>query len=213
MVTLKVGTADTEHSFLVHKKLLCTQIPYFQQIFAREGDEPRLTSLFPEELKETFDLLLRWLYTGKVQKMEYVENQPGTPTWKPRKLYALAHKLRLPSLQDQIMDVIHDFQSAHQAMFRVSAVRRIYESTPAGCALRKFGAITVACLLVYHGENRESNGNIYAAMMEIEDLGRDVVACLRNRMSRTLLEKPWATSKCEFHSHARNALCTQNASD
>lgn len=54
--------------FFVHKKLLCARIPYFHKMFAWGGVKTHKNSaVMPEDSPESFDVLLSWLYSGKLR--------------------------------------------------------------------------------------------------------------------------------------------------
>jgi hypothetical protein len=66
IVTLKVG--ENEDEFVVHKKLLCSRIPYFDKMFQDPWQESVASiATFPEDTPESFDLLITWLYTNTIR--------------------------------------------------------------------------------------------------------------------------------------------------
>jgi hypothetical protein len=67
VVELKVGSANPR-VFKVHKTLLCKQIPYFAKMFNgpwKEASEN--VGVFPEDSVEAFEILLEWLYNGRLR--------------------------------------------------------------------------------------------------------------------------------------------------
>jgi hypothetical protein len=69
MVTLKVG--EEEKAFAVHKKLLCEKIPYFEKMFCGPWVEAsKNLATFPDDKVEAFDVLVGWLYSGKLRSTE-----------------------------------------------------------------------------------------------------------------------------------------------
>lgn len=68
LVEIQVGKGDKMKSFSVHKKLLCERISFFQKMFAWGGTETKdNVARLPEDQPQSFDVLLSWLYSGKLR--------------------------------------------------------------------------------------------------------------------------------------------------
>lgn len=68
IVDLVVGTGSGKRLFRVHKKLLCSRMPYFDKMFNgpwKESSES--TALFPDDNTNAFEALLGWIYNGDVK--------------------------------------------------------------------------------------------------------------------------------------------------
>lgn len=67
-MNLYVGSQGFERLFTVHRKLLCTRVPYFNRMFGKTLKEASMgKATFPEDDAEAFDLLICWLYTGNIK--------------------------------------------------------------------------------------------------------------------------------------------------
>lgn len=68
IIQILVGPEENAKLFTVHKKLLLETIPAYEPTLAKALKESQDgTACFPEEHVGEFDLLLSWLYTGKLR--------------------------------------------------------------------------------------------------------------------------------------------------
>jgi hypothetical protein len=78
MVDLYVGSEKTH--FHAHKDLLCKKIPYFNKMF--KGGFKKCSDgvgTFPKDSAESFDILLKWVYSRTLQTLNHTED-PQTRT-------------------------------------------------------------------------------------------------------------------------------------
>lgn len=55
-----------KHKFIVHSAKLCSRIDYFRKMFLGGFQEATTsTATFPEDDKDSFDVLLKWGYSGQ----------------------------------------------------------------------------------------------------------------------------------------------------
>ncbi|KAH7348891.1 hypothetical protein BKA65DRAFT_594638 [Rhexocercosporidium sp. MPI-PUGE-AT-0058] len=131
-----------EKRFLVHKKVLCNRIPYFDKMFNGKFVETTdLRAMFPEDRVEAFDLLLSGVYQEtciNFSGQKESSSGPNVYDWSLVSYYNLAGKLCLPDLQDQIMDAYIAQSSARHTMPSTDLIREVYTRTEAGSGLRKY---------------------------------------------------------------------------
>lgn len=112
MVELFFGLG--KHKFIAHEELICNKVPYFEKMFKNGFTEAQQASAtFPEYNVEAPDQRLRWICQGTLKDLVAVGIPSGgiSPSRNCIPLYARFEMLRLPELQDRVMDA---FSSMHQ---------------------------------------------------------------------------------------------------
>lgn len=115
MVTLYVGEEGKTSKFLIHKKLLCTKVPYFEAMFGgsfKEAEEG--VGHLPEDSHVAIELLLEWLYRGFLSPMIPEEGadrlanralaRKAVGKW--TEVFYLAEKYCIESLMDESLALI-----------------------------------------------------------------------------------------------------------
>ncbi|TGO48339.1 hypothetical protein BCON_0243g00110 [Botryotinia convoluta] len=106
MVDLIVGPEKAV--FRVNKSLLCNQIPYFDKMF-NGGFKEATDGLasFPEDFPEAFDILIQWIYSGRLRWFDIGTAAAGA-SWDFLKFYCLAEKICLTQLADLALDIYRE---------------------------------------------------------------------------------------------------------
>ncbi|KAK0711924.1 hypothetical protein B0H67DRAFT_492035 [Lasiosphaeris hirsuta] len=141
VVTLLIGTGDTETILTAHQGLL-TQSTFFAEACAEFSDDgsPQQVDL-PNEDIDAVGCFLEFLYTGdyfpkKVPGQRTLEKDPSIPDvdltgdqlLKHAKVYTLAEKFGLTHLKDLASSKIHCVNST--AKGEIAYARYVYEYTP-----------------------------------------------------------------------------------
>ncbi|KAK3357974.1 hypothetical protein B0T25DRAFT_540671 [Lasiosphaeria hispida] len=141
MVTLLIGSGDTETILTAHQGLL-TQSTYFAEAHAKFSDNgsPRQVEL-PNEDIDAVGCFLEFLYTGdyfpkKLPGQRQLEKDPSIPEidltgdqlLKHAKVYTLAEKFGLTQLKNLASSKIHCVNST--AKGEIAYARYVYENTP-----------------------------------------------------------------------------------
>lgn len=107
MVDIHVGQGEAARDFRIHKKLLCSKVPYFDKMFNGGFKEAVQNSVtLPEDNPESFDILQCWVYTGVLRPLEttFNENRTSwTSSWDVGYMYNLSDRLCLLSLRDRVL--------------------------------------------------------------------------------------------------------------
>jgi hypothetical protein len=200
MVNLYVGPQKDQ--FHVHKEILCKKIPYFEKMFKggfKEATEDQAT--FPEDLAESFDLLLGWVYHNSIRPpvTSRVEGTTNTSvqSWSATNFYVLAEKLCLPGLQDQIVNEYMDCMSQENIVPGVVRIRSIYSTTPAGNPFRKFAARSFHWTV-------DPSSKLDNTFWPTADLAEDILTLLRTGVKAS---DPRKLPRCEFHCHGKDEPC------
>jgi len=210
MVNIYVGDPekDQEDHFTVHKKLLCTKIPYFGKMFKGNFQEAATnTARFPEDSPKTFDLLLGWVYNGYLPPMTSTPDNDAEslhiPSWDALKLFALAEKFCISELMDITMDMYRKNDEENGTLPMFGAMEMAYEITDVGSALQKYMAMSCAYVLV--NEDSWKVQDIWTLLKEDPGLNLDVMAIIRE--NRGIIGDPSLLPNCDFHSHLKDIPC------
>jgi BTB/POZ domain len=210
-VDIYVG--KNQKHFRVHKKILCEKIKYFDDMF-NKGFEEAQTSVaqLPEDDETSFDVLLGWLYTGSLRRLE--NKGTGGPkkwNWAPSSMFILVDKLCLAILMNEVMDQwMLDF-ATRGILPLTSSISQIYQTTRKGSGARKFAINTVFYIL--HEERAKQSFTIWKTeeilklMQDNEELGLDVLELMRAHSPGTHVLDPRRLPPCEYHLHEGNAPC------
>ena len=71
IVNIEVGTEDNKALFTIHRKVLCSKIPFFDKMFNGGFEEAKTQcATLPEDDPSGFHLLVGWVYTGSIEAFE-----------------------------------------------------------------------------------------------------------------------------------------------
>lgn len=143
MIDINVDKGQNKTHFRVHKAILCAKVPYFDRMLNskfREEEENRID--IPEDDAEVFDLLMLWVYTGKLPALIPVPDQTYTCTlnFDALAFYALADKMCLDNLMDEVASAYIERNRAARSLPAVDYLDYIYEILLEHTALRKYAA-------------------------------------------------------------------------
>ncbi|KAF7900303.1 uncharacterized protein EAF01_007605 [Botrytis porri] len=212
MVDLIAGPGEA--LFRVHKSFICNKISYFDKMFNGGFKEAKENSArFPEDIPESFDILIEWVYSGHIRFYE-VEVSARPESWNFLCFYALAEKLGLTQLEDRALDVYRQSCKAKNATFSMDWATRAYQITPQGSALRRY-AIQV---LVWRFHTQEDlgfnlNDHFIKAMQSDSDIFTDFMLALLKHVKVAIPTDPRVTdpripaTKCEYHNHTKDEDC------
>lgn len=140
VITVLVG--HSEDDYTVHKDLICAQSPFFRAacngnfVEAAEG-----TVRLPDDEPETFELLLQWLYMGRVGDPKATKPL----SWhESAYLYVIAEKLQISELKNAVVDSWIT-KSAETCEIPIGVVAYVYCNTPDSSHLRRLLVDMVAC--------------------------------------------------------------------
>ncbi|TGO60642.1 hypothetical protein BOTNAR_0142g00130 [Botryotinia narcissicola] len=126
MVDLFVGS--DKKLIRVHKGILCRKIPYFDKMFNGPWVESASNSAtFPDDTFESFDMLIGWVYSGRLSQLSHQEDyERFTRGW--RRLYLICEKLCLSRLMDELLDNLRDAQRVIISCITWIVLKRCTES-------------------------------------------------------------------------------------
>ncbi len=207
IVMLNVG--PEKKVYAVHKLLLRKKIDYFDKMFSSDWKESSTnTASFPEDNVASFDLLIEWVYNGKVRPLKFLrQSESFLYCWRPILFWQLAEKFCIPKLQDQIMNAWITLDATTKGVHSPEITRQAYEVTPAGSAPRRY----VLHSMVWNVVTRpESSIHPTSQFQELLSSLPELLADFLSAVHDTAKNPPKSARKlplCDFHVHERSAVC------
>lgn len=211
MVELIVGPEKT--LFRVHKSFICSKIDYFDKMFNggfREASENSAT--FPEDDPVSFDILIEWVYTGRLRQLKLVD---GTTrfNWLPSQLYQLCEKLRIPEMMDGVMDALRRCHRDNNILMGVDDIKMSCSTSQEGSGYRLYALHTLLYVFRKPGAAYKGSWPSYKIQRIISseaDLGKAFLVALRDQVGdRQVLIDPRFGDSCVYHSHKLGEKCIQ----
>ena len=142
LVSIEVGTPPI--FFNVHKGLLCEHCPYLGLEFLC-GDT---TTFLSDESPEAFDMVLLWVYEGKVLSALHDEVDDMTLI----DTFALAHKFEMEQLKNNVTTALTNFYTYNWVT--VEGLSRLIQKDLGQSKLRKYLTQKLANDISTHGYPR-----------------------------------------------------------
>jgi hypothetical protein len=211
MIELIVG--PEEKLFRVHKNILCENIPYFDKMFNsnfKEGQE--LKASFPEDTSESFDVLLGWVYFGKIRRISS-KDEPKTVLWNAFNVYSLGDKLCIEEFMDSVIDVYITWLATNGLLLGPEQISDGFDETPVGSPFQRFLSHMLHYTITTYRSLNLSRLFSISDMDEVLGSNHELRLALLTRImsqrSGVPVETPIRSKKCNFHHHTEKEPCTQ----
>ncbi|QSZ31405.1 hypothetical protein DSL72_000970 [Monilinia vaccinii-corymbosi] len=166
------------------------------------------SATFLEDLPKAFDILIYWVYSGKIRKSKVSE------AWNFLGFYSLAKKLRLVELKDLAFDYYRNNCRIKQIHFDMPWAIEAYRIAPPQSGLRRF----VIQLLVWrfqtqHNSEIHANEFFTEIMQSNHEISTDFMLSLRNPVGVSIPDAPRivdrtaVATRCQYHSHTEDEDC------
>ncbi|CZR66760.1 uncharacterized protein PAC_16661 [Phialocephala subalpina] len=216
-VSFRVGQGDKARSFLVHKKILCAKVLFFEKLFNGPFAEGiSQTAEFPEDDPTTFGLLIGWIYSSVVENPHELGASPNERYYGCKQLmalFALAEKYNIVRLQDQTMDRITRYLRDKTHWLHAPAMGIAYSWTHEKSKLRLFLArhfVYIFLTANVQVETAFTNDNMRLELTKDDDFFKDVFAMLREHTGWARMNKPadpLLAPPCDYHQHSDTEPC------
>jgi len=216
MVHIHVG--PTQKLYTVHKDKLCKQAPYFVKVFSDTTKFPEdeiPTVGFLDEKPDTFNVFLAWVYDDRLPalKPNKVPDKNHGWSWDVFDVYLLGKTLKLPVLQDQVMDAWREAQGTHHMLHSLETVKEIFPRLDDRCAMQRYLAHSLVKAIL--GSDTAKFEELYPTKKVQELLSEDekllglVLRYLRGMEGRHMREPRFVEGKlaCNYHDHVDKWSC------
>lgn len=198
----------------LHRNLLSYHTTWFQDKVAEgvreKGGGPN-TIDFLEDDPRAFELLVKWLYQGKIDD---VSNLPIDKKWDYAEtcqhLYLLCDKINLPELKNEAIDQFR--KGCHQAGLvpGPEEMRPVYEKTPPGSPFRRLVSRIAARQIMDPWS--ESDASKYRDCFAANaDFAVDVINAIKEGAGGKLLDDPNEEQGCHYHEHQFGKRCSPDS--
>ena len=212
---LEVYVGPNERHWALHQNLLCHHSRFFDENFRVNGDRKRIVDgklLLPDEDAEAFELLVKWLYQGRI---EDVSKMPKEGRWDYaytcQKLYMLSNTIGLVELANLAIDQFRKGCYDTGLVPGAEEMSPIYHKTAAGSPFRKLVS-KIAARQIMDPEN-EVNAVTYRECFEASpDFAIDVINEIRAGAGNSLplFDDPTEGNSCKFHEHENGESCRKS---
>ncbi|PQE23545.1 BTB POZ domain-containing protein [Rutstroemia sp. NJR-2017a BVV2] len=196
-------SASTKVFFVTSLKL-----PYFAKMFNggfKEGQD--LKASFPEDTPQSFDVLLGWIYFGKIRRIS-TKAAPKLEVWDAFDVYCLGDKLCIQEFMDSVIDIYINWLATSRIILRPEEISDGFEKIPRGSPFQR-----LLCHMLHFTVTAYRFANLFE-IFPIQDVHKvlgsneDLRLDLLNRMMLhppgTIVEDPRKLEKCKFHQHGEN---------
>ncbi|TVY42481.1 hypothetical protein LSUB1_G003277 [Lachnellula subtilissima] len=201
------SSKDTKHKaedeLLNFRKSSMQQDPFFLKMF-KGGFQEAITNSasFPEDSPGSFDILITWVYHGKLRPLTRVKDNRNALAWKVISLYSLTEKLCSFELMDDIMDAFRDFGVQNDSLPSCYFILTTYQKFDSNSPLRRYVCYCYTYVLL--NEKRDT-GHMTDLLTTVPDLASEMAKLLRE--TGGFIPEPKSFSYCHFHTHHKYSLC------
>jgi hypothetical protein len=194
----------------VHKKLLCSATEVFDKMFTGAFKEASSNEAhFPEDDIDAWELLVQWLYQGRLTPLILSPNRDKTEIValeKRVKLYCLAETYGITQLMDSTIDTLAQIYKVRTRTPDLSTFRYAYAHTLEQSPLRALMSRWFYHLLVTRDDahqTRYGTETMFGLVMEQPDLVHDLFELMRGQMATVPpgIMDPGSVDLCTYHQH------------
>ncbi|KAI9877969.1 MAG: hypothetical protein M1830_002337 [Pleopsidium flavum] len=202
--SINVHVGVKRKHYCIHKKLLCSQSRYLEQLVNGSFGEADGTTLHLDDVHvEAFELFVEWMYRGATQPMH--ANGKWFGSRGHGEVYFLAGKWEMQALQNHAMDCLINWCRDHDGRADGEDIREIFKSTDRSSPMRRF----VVCQSVHFLGTTECSDE-EEKWRDLIDMGGDFGLAMIELIidpSRRKAKNPTAQPNCNFHSHSSGKRC------
>jgi hypothetical protein len=209
MIDIYVGEA--KRHWALHRNLLCHHSELLEEELEGDGkNNPRKDTLeLPEHDPAGFELLVKWLYQGKLddvcdladamQKYEYAVSC--------HKLYLLCDRLDMPQLKNVAMDQYRKGLNQAELVPDPNEINDIYRQSPSGSPFRKLMA-RIAARQIMDPASQRNIESYRHCFDKNPEFAIDLVKAIRHGTGGMLFEDPTELGNpCKYHDHEDGPNC------
>lgn len=161
----------------------------------------------PEEDPEAFELLVKWLYQGRIEDVSQKSKEAKWDyAFACQKLYTLSVTIGLVELQNLAIDQFRKGCHESGLVPGPEEMIPIYQKTPPNAPFRKLVS-KIAARQIMDPDNK-CDANTYRQCFETSpDFAIDLINEIRHGTSGFLFDDPTEGNSCRFHEHEDGESC------
>lgn len=210
---MDICVGKSKRRWSLHKNLLNYHTSWFQDRVKQGVHEKGGNLEFFDEDSRAFELLVKWLYQGKIDD---VSDMPFDKKWdyadSCQQLYVLCERIRLPELKNAAIDQFRKGCYEAGLVPGPEEMKPIYERTGPSSPFRKLvSRIAARQIMDPYSENDASKyRDCFAAT---PDFAIDVVNAIKENIGGHLFDDPTSEDGCHYHEHHPGQRCNPGQSD
>jgi hypothetical protein len=162
----------------------------------------------PEEDPQGFELLVKWLYQGKLEDVSDISDPHDKYTFAVacHRLHSLCNLFGLTKLKNMAIDQYRKGLDQAQLVPDGEELSEIYQQSPVGSPFRMLMTKIAARQLM--DPNGDKDADLYRmCFAESPDFAIDLVNAIKGSTGGVLLSDPTEGESCEYHDHAGGSGC------
>ena len=211
MIDIYVG--ESRRHWSLHRNLLCYHSTFFETELegtpSKKLEKNKKLELLEED-PAAFELLVKWLYQGKIDD---VSAMPMDRKWDYadccQKLYILCNRIHLPQLMNLAIDQFRKGCNEAGLVPGPEEMKPIYEKTPVRSPFRKLMS-QIAARQIMDPDSEKDAGAYRSCFEGNPDFAVDVINAIRSNSGGKLFEDPTEGEPCRFHEHENGQTCRDN---
>lgn len=194
----------------LHQNLLVHHTRFFDESYTVNGEHKRIHDgklELPEEDPGAFELLVKWLYQGKINDVSWM---PKDVKWDYaftcQKLYLLCDTIGLQELKNQAMDQFR--RGCHEAGLvpGPDEMKPIYEKTAPSSPFRKLVS-KIAARQIMDPSSEKDATSYRDCFLVSPDFAVDVINAIKDGTGGSLFDDPTEGNSCRYHEHEDGETC------
>lgn len=206
----------------LHRNLLCYHSEYLQNEFeplrlndgsptskkrsVKEEEDLRLD--LSHEDPAGFELLVKWLYQGKIEDVDNILDDQAKYEYSVacHKLYNLCDKLEMPALKNMAIDQYRKGLHTTSLVPDAEEINSIYRASPPGSPFRVLMTRIAARQIMDPDSDRDVESYRFC-FEDNPDFCVDLVNAIKQGTGGMLFDDPTDGDECEYHDHANGPNC------
>jgi BTB/POZ domain len=205
MIDVYVGASKRHWS--LHRKILSHHSSFFEEATNQDTEVREGTVELLEEDPTAFELLVKWLYQGKIDD---VSSLPIEKKWDHadacQKLYTLCNRLRIPELKNLAIDQFRKGCNEAGLVPGPEEMKPIYAKTPPSSPFRKLVS-KIAARQIMDPDGSKDAATYRDCFASDADFAIDVINAIKHGAGGLLFDDPTEGNSCRYHEHENGDTC------
>jgi hypothetical protein len=206
---LDVYVGEERKHWKLHHNLLCHHSELLESELQRDGNKTADTLELPEQSPAGFELLVKWLYQGKLDDVSDLAdaNQKYEYAVSCHKLYLLCERFDMPQLKNVAIDQHRKALNEAELVPDPDELGEIYRESPSASPFRRLMAKIAARQIMDPGSDKDVE-NYRDCFTDNPDFAVDLVKAIKDGTGGMLIDDPTDPgNECDYHDHAAGPNC------
>jgi hypothetical protein len=207
MIEIEVGAGESKRQWSLHQTLLVHHSELLEDELEGKKDGGKIQ--LPDHDPVGFELLMKWLYQGKLDDVSEVhgQDQQYEHAVNCYKLYRICERFGMEQLKNIAMDQYRRGLNMSELVPDADEIDGIYRQNPPGSPWRKL-MIRIAARQIMDPYADRQVSSYRQCLSENPDFAIELVTAIRQGTGGLLLDDPTeGGSDCEYHDHASGPNC------